>query len=167
MKITVLTILILMFMAGLAMVQMDANTDNQIQVLSETEMLTTHGGEEINACEERSNVGDGEEGPGADLCDSFGCRNIMEDGVWISYKQGASGYVWCMGLPNANFDCKIWDVPQGTQECALQKQYNGRFCLPWKHREDIWIMINGVTNEPRDKPCVLDENGNLVPVTSS
>ena len=48
MKLTVLTILILMLMAGLAMIQMDANTENQIQVtenqiqvLGETEMLTT------------------------------------------------------------------------------------------------------------------------------
>ena len=43
MKITVLTITILMLVAGLAMVQMDANTENQIQVLRETEMLTTQG----------------------------------------------------------------------------------------------------------------------------
>ena len=54
MKLTVLSILILMLVAGLAMIQMDANTEeanteNQIQVLRETEMLTTQG---LGTCEE-------------------------------------------------------------------------------------------------------------------
>ena len=53
MKITVLSILIFMLVAGLAMIQMDANTEdanteNQIQVLRETEMLTTQG---LGTCE--------------------------------------------------------------------------------------------------------------------
>lgn len=43
MKLTILSILILMLVAGLAMVQMDANTENKIQVLSETEMLKIQG----------------------------------------------------------------------------------------------------------------------------
>ncbi len=43
MKLTVLSILILLLVAGLVMIQMDANTENQIQVLRETEMLTTQG----------------------------------------------------------------------------------------------------------------------------
>ena len=132
-----------MFIAGFAMVKMDANTDNQIQVLSKTEMLTTHGGEEINPCQERSNVADGEDGPRASECNSVGCDTWIT--VWgdiESDKRLGYGYVWCMGKPNVNFDCKIWDKPEGTQDCAEIRYYWGAFCVFYRGNE--WKDIEGV-----------------------
>ena len=159
MKITVLTILILMLMAGLAMVQMDANTENQIQVLRETEMLTTQGAApQVDECTERSYVYDGDPGPKSWACKSSDCVNETDisSGAEFSYKIDGYGYNWCMGQANVNTDCKIWPRSIGYQNCALLTAYWGHDCIDneeWRHRYCKWIKINPVTNEPRAVPC--------------
>ena len=154
MKLTVLSILIFMLLAGLAMVQMDANTDNHIQELSETEMLTTHGTATTEACERRTNVGDGEDGPRSNICNSKDCWLEWNGQGWSSFKQIGLGYVWCMGEYDANNDCYIFDIDQGTQDCAFRQEYWGPFCHGWFARPFIWVvLVEGVIDKPRDAPC--------------
>ena len=122
MKISVLTILILMLMAGLAMVQMDANTENQIQVLSETEMLTTQG---LGVCEivvgpNKDPVGD---------CADKACYTVTSV-LGIAYtlaKHVADPYEKCKGF-DPNHDCfelivKDEDCNELFQACAYKHEY--------------------------------------------
>jgi hypothetical protein len=158
MKITVLTILILMLMAGLAMVQMDANTENQIQVLRETEMLTTQGAAtQVDECTERSFVPEGGIGPKSWACDSSnGCVNETDihNGIDFSYKIVGVGYNWCMGQVNVNKDCNIWPRERGFQRCAAVLSYWGHDCDKWRPRHASWIKINIVVDALRIAPCV-------------
>lgn len=122
MKISVLTILILTLMAGLAMVQMDANTENHIQVLSETEMLTTQG---LGACEivvgpNKDPVGD---------CADKACYTVKSV-FGIAYtlaKHVADPYEKCKGF-DPNHDCfelivKDKDGNKLLQVCAYKHVY--------------------------------------------
>lgn len=83
MKITVLSILILMLMAGLAMVQIDANTEDQIQVLRETEMLTTQG---LGVCQKLVTDADGLD---EDPCGDKNCRWLYWTTIWVWEGEGS------------------------------------------------------------------------------
>ena len=121
MKITVLSILILMFMAGLAMVQMDANTENQFQVLSETEMLTTQG---FGACQRV--VGDKDTDG---VCADKACYTVASTlGVSrIKRKRVAEKYTKCKGVDPTRDCFYILDIDDDgmidTQICAKVFQY--------------------------------------------
>ena len=118
MKITVLTILILMLMAGLAIVQMDANTENQIQVLSETEMLTTQG---LGACQ-LAQHGPDDDGECADKA----CYVVLPL-PHIVAKHEAMAYKRCKD-PSPNNDCIEVHVfnengEELAQVCVVKKYY--------------------------------------------
>ena len=146
-------------MAGLAMVQMDANTENQIQVLSETDMITTQGAApQVTECTEASYVYDGGFGPKSWLCNSSDCENLtdIDSGLVYSFKQDGFGYDWCMGQANLRKNCEIWPTANGVQVCALVKLYWGHDCDEgdkWKFWKRKWITTNWVGSVLRDEPC--------------
>ena len=85
-------------MVGLAMIQMDANTENQIQVLSETEILTTRG------------QGDGDcevpflnPDPQHDKCKNKDCYYVIP--LLIASKHVKRTYLTC-GRKDPNHDCR-------------------------------------------------------------
>ena len=131
MKLTVLTILILMLMAGLAMIQMDANTENQIQVLRETEMLTTQG---LGPCEQVLSHTDQPRDPCGDKeCHYRGTVQIEADSqthtLHVYGIQWAIAYNQCGGY-HPNKDCvhKIRNNQLQWQLCALVEVYLDQFC---------------------------------------
>ena len=124
MKITVLTITILMLVAGLAMVQMDANTENQIQVLRETEMLTTQG---LGDCEIATFDTDA-----AGKCATKACFQIPLFN--LAAELTAQDYSRCRVKSDA-WDCieGIQFKPDGTIEtqiCAEGPLYRDGICDP-------------------------------------
>ncbi len=134
MKLTVLSILILLLVAGLAMIQMDGNTENQIQVLRETEMLTTQG---LGDCEEVVNSADV-----AGNCGSIPCTPAGNIGsVYYYYKQTAIAYDKCDGFN-----------PYNTTDCVLRKDISGNTI--WQPCAELiyysWHLLNGCDEMYRD-----------------
>ena len=147
MKITVLTILILTLMAGLAMIQMDANTENQIQVLRETEMLTTQG---LGPCEVATLDTDLVGGCATKACFPLGILN------WAAERTGED-YTACRVKSN-DFDCIVGAVfnPDGTvnmQTCANGTIYRNGVCVPankittYKVRRHHAVSVHGCDDD--------------------
>ena len=123
MKLTVLSILILMLVAGLAMIQMDANTENQIQVLRETEMLTTQG---LGDCELAQ--------WGTDVAGDCATKVCFQLGFFnLAAQQTGQDYMGCRVQSNT-MDCVEGAVfnPDGSvkkQTCATGILYRNGVCL--------------------------------------
>lgn len=108
-------------MAGLAMVQMDSNTENQIQVLRENEMLTTQG---LGICERvvggKDAVGD---------CADIACHTIASIlGVPTrKAKHVAVPYDKCRGFDPVRdcFEIQKFDKDGNEllQVCAIRYEY--------------------------------------------
>ena len=151
MKITVLSILILLLVAGLAMIQMDANTENQIQVLRETEMLTTQG-LGPGPCKYVENYADMTGFCGDILCDYSG----MDDtNTHYYYRQTAIAYDRCsVDNPYNTTDCvlrKDQDGNQMMQPCAEMTFYSASFqvgCDPLYQTGSYKVMTEDVSNVP-------------------
>ena len=158
MKITVLTILILIFMAGLALVQMDANTENQIQVLSEKEMFRTQGAATTDICEKDKFVEDGHP-KRLDFCKTKDCQLEWTGFGWKSYKQFGHLYNWCLDNFNRNWNCKTaeWgNINEGTQSCGHRQEYIGPNCISFLAIPQLRdLIIPQVERIPRDPtiPC--------------
>ena len=123
MKLTVLSILILMLVAGLAMIQMDANTENQIQVLRETEMLTTQG---LGPCEQVVNNADMAGGCGNESCNFERTHGSDSRQVDVYVKQTAVAYNKCSQGQHPFRDCLHKTDSNGNlkwQTCAIIKEY--------------------------------------------
>ena len=156
MKITVLSILILMLVAGLAMVQMDANTENQIKKMSETEMLKTQGSYAVDGCEEFSHVPVNSPHR-TDFCKTKDCQTIWNGLGWSSYKQWGHAYVWCLGKVNNSKDCLTANREgEGYQECGRKREYWGPYCNGWFARPFLYnLLIESVQNTPHNPLITL------------
>lgn len=146
-----------MLIAGLAMVQMDANTENQFQVLSEIEMLKTQGAFSVDACEEFTHVAEGDQNR-HENCKTKDCQTYWNGWGWSSYKQRGHTYVWCNGATvNPAKDClTATNEEEGYQECAERQEYWGPYCNSWFARPFVWnVIIPAVQNTPHDPyiPC--------------
>ena len=122
MKLTVLSILILLLVAGLAMIQMDANTENQSQVLRETEMLTTQG---LGTCQKVVNRAD-TTGVCADKwCYEIGFYELTDESQSQPIILPIYGIQWAVAYDQCGgFDRFMDCVPEGTrQPCANGAAY--------------------------------------------
>ena len=149
MKLTVLTILILMLMAGLAMIQMDANTENQIQVtenqiqvLGETEMLTTQG---LGHCEYVVNSADQTGNCSAESCTFKRTSGEDSQTVDVYEIKVAVAYNKCSAFNNRNVrDC--WDrvksdgITPAIQRCAYINEYHKPSSSNWSGCHDIYYF---------------------------
>ena len=135
MKLTVLSILILMLVAGLAMIQMDANTENQIQVLRETEMLTTQG---LGDCELAQ--------WGTDVAGGCATRACFKLPLNLAAEVTGQDYLRCKD-PSNTMNCiegTVYDDngnPQ-TQTCAVLTLYNNGKCVLENKAGDIRVTTN-------------------------
>lgn len=129
MKLAVLSILILLLVAGLAMIQMDANTENQIQVLRETEMLTTQG---LGVCQKLVNEADQ---PGDEPCGDKSCYHLYTIVVWNGSQPSlvdifgwrrAVAYNQCKGN-DPDKDC--FTNNNRSQKCAEVWEYSDNNCF--------------------------------------
>ena len=145
-----------MLVAGLAMVQMDANTENKIQVLSETEMLITQGALSVNGCEEKAFVYPGDPNRW-DICKTKDCQTFWNGFGWASYKQKGDIYTWCTGVKNPSKDCvTASNINEGLQSCGVRQEYWGPYCHSWFARQLLRdLKIAYVHDRPHDPnvPC--------------
>ena len=137
MKLTVLSILILLLVAGLAMIQMDANTknqsqvtENQIQVLRETEMLTTQG---LGICEEVVN------NPATTgRCADVPCKLVGIDGFGSQAKP-----VYVEHTAVAYNKCDNYSINNITNCVQKQDQHGNPIPIPCAEvRKYHWACIN-------------------------
>ena len=141
MKLTVLSILILIFVAGLAMIQMDANTENQIQVtenqiqlLRETEMFTTQG---LGLCEYLVKRPD-ETGN----CGNISCKKVEGSSV-VYHDQTAVAYNKCTGFN-----------PRNVRDCFPRVRSDGitpamQICA----NVDVYVRTNNSSQDAKKSDC--------------
>ena len=147
MKITVLSVFILMLAAGLAMIQMDANTENQFQVLNETEMLATQG---FGDCERVVHL------PAADgECADKRCYTVTRikntPFPYIVAKHVALKYYHC-GAFDPNKECFEFQLvdengKEHVQYCARKHEYYF-ICSPLLHIKTLSLERPWVQEKP-------------------
>jgi len=134
MKLTFYAILILALIAGLALLQVDSNTDTPFQALSQTEMLATRG---AGTCETYRPVY-----PSSGSCASSDCETSWNGSGWSSSKRSGGGHAVC-GEESSSTDCFTSD--EYNQQCAEQYDYVGPYCISWFRTGYITrIWTNGV-----------------------
>ena len=108
-----------MLVAGLAMMQMDANSENQMQALHETEMVTTQG---LGLCKR---VVGGKDSVG--YCADKACFQIPSQEVFDKMAEiVAKPYMKCKGVASRHdcFEYRVFkDGKEILQICALFKEY--------------------------------------------
>jgi len=134
MKLTFYAILILALIAGLALLQVDSNTDTPFQALSQTEMLATRG---AGTCETYRPVY-----PSSGSCSSSDCATSWNGSGWSSSTRSGGGHAVC-GEESSSTDCFTSD--EYNQQCAEQYDYVGPYCISWFRTGYITrIWTNGV-----------------------
>lgn len=114
MKLTVFAIL-LVLMIGFILMQMEANTNTQLQTLNAVELEVTRG---AGNCQKYSGSKDSYGKP----CGSLACQN---NNFWYSTKREAKEYQKC-GTKSDNTDCHY--DPGQRQTCAKKLVYVGPNC---------------------------------------
>lgn len=128
MKSTIFAILVVVLMAGLTLVEMNANTPTPFSVLTDAEMLTTQG---AGRC------------PTLVTCIEGGsCSQEDCDPHWstlTSVKQEARGYECCSEYVRSDTEmCRYHDTSLNLQICAIRYHYSNPFCLGRSSVTGVW-----------------------------
>ena len=134
MKWTIGSLVLLALVVGLAMVQVDSNTESRFQPLNEAEMLTTRGAN--TPCADYIIVN------WSGSCYSSGC--VTSPGG--AYQQYASRHAICGAQGSSSSrDCKTGTY---NQECGHTRHYESSWCISWFYVYSTYLYTNEVWSQP-------------------
>lgn len=135
MKSTIFAILVVVLMAGLTLVQMNADTETPFEVLTDAEMFTTQG---AGYCPSQIYCIEGRSG--------YSCSQKDCDPDWstlTSVKQEAQGYECCSSRYDSDtVACRSDDSLANLQVCATRYHYANPFC--WGNSSSNPVQTWGV-----------------------
>ena len=140
MKLAVFAALLLAFMVGLTLVQVDSNTETPLPTLSEAEMLATQGASTVGAyCAEYKTVSQINQ----DDCFTISECQASDSG---SYKQYGSTFAVCESqntTPGRN--CYHGN---SNQYCGFKKHFWSSWCISWLYTYSTYSTTTEVWSAP-------------------